>query len=194
MNVCVYSLSKKSSLLPWTIVSVSDDQQSFSDFFRSNIQPRLAGSSETSYDVESAQVGPCKDRLDKVDLELQVCQVVESFGRYLKYVVTSQCEECNMWRLVYSKHKLNRSQRTQLQQVLDDYTYTCGAKLEDLNLGDTFKEVEVRDHLCGDPIEKLYYSAGFEPICVYCARDQTFTCADPYPQCPFFSHRPAVNK
>ena len=146
MNVCVYSLSKKSSLLPWTIVSVSDDQQSFSDFFRSNIQPRLAGSSETS------------------------------------------------WRLVYSKHKLNRSQRTQLQQVLDDYTYTCGAKLEDLNLGDTFKEVEVRDHLCGDPIEKLYYSAGFEPICVYCARDQTFTCADQYPQCPFFSHRPAVNK
>lgn len=88
MNVCVYSLSKK-SLLPWTIVSVADDQQSFSEFFRSNIQPRLAGSSETSYDVESAQVGPCKDRLDRVDLELQVCQVVESFGRYLKYVVTS---------------------------------------------------------------------------------------------------------
>ena len=25
----------------------------------SNIQPRVAGSSETSYDVESAQVGPC---------------------------------------------------------------------------------------------------------------------------------------
>ena len=89
MHVCVYSLSKKSSLLPWTIVSVADDQQSFSDFFRSNIQPHLAGSSETSYDVGFAQVGPCKDCLDRVDLELQVCQVVESFGRYLKYIVTS---------------------------------------------------------------------------------------------------------
>ena len=62
-----------------------------------------------------------------------------------------------MWRLIYSKHKLSRSQRTQLQQVLDDYTYTCGAKLVELNLGNSFKEVEVQDHLCGDPVEKLYY-------------------------------------
>lgn len=68
-----------------------------------------------------------------------------------------QCEECNMWRLIYSKHKLSRSQRTQLQQVLDDHTYTCGAKLVELNLGNSFKEVEVRDHLCGDPVKKLYY-------------------------------------
>jgi len=105
-----------------------------------------------------------------------------------------QCEECNMWRLIYSKHKLSRSQRTQLQQVLGDYTYTCGAKLVELNLGNSFKEVEVWDHLCGDPAEKLYYSAGFEPICVYCARDQPFTCADQYPQCPDCSHCPAVKK
>ena len=82
-------------LLPWTIVSVTDDQHSFNDFYTSNIQPREAGSSETSYDVESAQVGPCKDRLDRVDLELQVCQVVENFGRYVKYVVTSTVSDTN---------------------------------------------------------------------------------------------------
>ena len=34
----------------------------------------------------------------------------------------------------------------QLQQVLDDYTYTCGAKLVELNLGNSVKEVEVRDN------------------------------------------------
>ena len=68
------------------------------------------------------------------------------------------------------------------------------AKLVELNLGNSFKEVDVRDHLCGDPVEKLYYSAGFEPICVYCARDQPFMCADQYPQCPDCSHRPAVKK
>ena len=89
VNIYVYSLSKRSTLLLWTIVSVTDDQHSFSDFHTSNIQPRIAGSSETSYDVESAQVGPCKDSLDMVDPGLQVCQVVENFGRYVKYVVTS---------------------------------------------------------------------------------------------------------
>ena len=30
-----------------------------------------------------------------------------------------------------------------LQQVVSDYSYTCGAKLEDINLGDEFKDVEV---------------------------------------------------
>ena len=88
VNVCVYSLSKRSTLLPWTIVSVTDDQHSFSDFYTSNIEPLVAGWSETSYYVKSAQVGPCKDRVDMVDLGLQVCQIVKIFGRYVKYVVT----------------------------------------------------------------------------------------------------------
>ena len=57
------------------MVSVTDHQHSFSDFFKSNIQPLVAGSSETRYGVESAQVGPCKDHLYMVDLGLQVCQV-----------------------------------------------------------------------------------------------------------------------
>ena len=78
-----------------------------------------------------------------------------------------------MWRLVYSKYKLCVAQCCQLQRLLDDYSYSCGAKLEELDLGEGFKNVEVRDHACGDPIEKLYYSAGFEPICVYCGVDQS---------------------
>ena len=65
----------------------------------------------------------------------------------------------------YLKHKLNHSQRTQLQHVLDDYSYTCRAKLKDSNLGDTFM-VEKSETIC--VATPLYYSAGFEPICVYC--------------------------
>ena len=63
-----------------------------------------------------------------------------------------------MWRLVLSKYKLTAQQRRQLQQVLSDYSYSCGAKLEDMNLGEQFENVEIKDHCCGDTIEKLYYS------------------------------------
>ena len=75
-----------------------------------------------------------------------------------------QCEECNMWRLVYSKYKLPVAERCQLQQLLNEHSYSCGAKLQDLHLEDKFKDVEIRDHACGDLIEKLHYSASFEPI------------------------------
>ena len=45
-----------------------------------------------------------------------------------------QCEECNMWHLVFSKYKLKAAQCQKLQQVISDYSYTCGAKFEDLSL------------------------------------------------------------
>ncbi|XP_066914216.1 uncharacterized protein [Clytia hemisphaerica] len=46
-------------------------------------------------------------------------------------------------------------------------------------------EVFVRDHDCLDLVEKLYYSCGYEPICIYCGwylsdADEN---ADTYPQC-----------
>ena len=94
-----------------------------------------------------------------------------------------QCEECGLWRLIYSKYKLKKNQREQLQRILDDVIYTCGSKLRDLHLPDQFSNVEVKDHLCGDPIEKSYYSAKFDPICVYCGSDQPFTSDNTYPQC-----------
>ena len=105
-----------------------------------------------------------------------------------------QCEECNMWRLVYSKYKLTAQQRRQLQQRLSDYSYSCGAKLQDMGLGEQFQNVEIRDHACGDTIEKLYYSAGFEPICVYCGVEQSYTSDGQYPQCADCSHLPPVKK
>jgi len=71
----------------------------------------------------------------------------------------------------------------ELQQVLENFTYTCGSVLAELELGDDYKDIEIRDHACGDIIEKLYYSADLEPICVYCGVDQPFTSPEQYPQC-----------
>ena len=102
-----------------------------------------------------------------------------------------QCDECNMWRLVYSKYKLSVAK---LQQLLNDHSYSCATKLQDLHLGDEFKDVEIRDRACGDTIEKLYYSAGFEPVCVYCGCDQPFTSPEQYTQYKACSHHPPVKK
>jgi len=76
----------------------------------------------------------------------------------------------------------------------DDHTYTCGSTLAELDLGEDFKGVEIRDHACGNVIEKLYYSAGLGPICVYYGVDQLFTSEDHYHQCEACSSHEPVKK
>ena len=105
-----------------------------------------------------------------------------------------QCDECAMWRLIYSKYKLKKDQRIRLQRVLDDFIYTCGSKLIELQLPDEFKDVEVRDHSCGEPIEKLYYSAKLDPICIHCGKEQPFTTEEMYPQCLDCAHETPISK
>ena len=97
-----------------------------------------------------------------------------------------QCEECQMWRLLYSKHKLKAHERTALQHALEDVTYTCGANIQDLELGDRFVDVFARQIRCHDPVEKLYYSVGkYQPVCIHCSsEDNLEEKADCYPQCP----------
>ena len=36
------------------------------------------------------------------------------------------CDECGMWRLVYSKRKLNQRERKALQTSLDGLSFSCG--------------------------------------------------------------------
>uniref|UniRef100_A0A1X7TLN9 Uncharacterized protein n=1 Tax=Amphimedon queenslandica TaxID=400682 RepID=A0A1X7TLN9_AMPQE len=88
-----------------------------------------------------------------------------------------------MWRLVFSKYKLNSTQRQLLLELLGKLTYTCGSKLKDAILPEEFANVEVRSHLCRDPMEKLYYSAKLEPICIYCGEPEPYTTEGMYPQC-----------
>ena len=95
-----------------------------------------------------------------------------------------QCEECELWRLVYSKYKLTVPERSQLNDALADYTYTCGASLS-LNLSGRLSDVCIRDLQCYDPLEKLYYSMNKEPLCIHCCSSTDLTAkTDCYPQCP----------
>ena len=97
--------------------------------------------------------------------------------------VMVQCSECNMWRLLFSKYKLKKEERTELQNVLNEYTYTCGAKLSELHLQEKYSNIEIDDHNCGDIIEKLYYKAKLPPICIYCGEDEPYSSELEYPIC-----------
>ena len=68
-----------------------------------------------------------------------------------------QCEECCMWCLLHSPRKLSSTARQELVGILDDYTFTCGATLGDLELSGNLSDVYVRDVQCYNPLEKLYY-------------------------------------
>ena len=70
--------------------------------------------------------------------------------------VMVQCEECSMWRLLFSKRKLTLPQQKALETVMADISYSCGALFDDLDFPAGLESVCVRDHHCGDPIEKLY--------------------------------------
>ena len=98
-------------------------------------------------------------------------QVKKSKQKYLPFAasvqhvknvnVMIQCEECEMWRLVYSKFKLTVDEKKTLQSSLDEFTYTCGAQLDDLCLDGRLKEgVAMRIIQCHQPVEKLHYSVG----------------------------------
>jgi len=75
-------------------------------------------------------------------------------------------EECDMWRLLYSKTKLHNT-----ELLLVNYSYTCGSSLQDMEFPEPFSEVYVHNINCFDPIEKIYYSAGYTTICIYCAEE-----------------------
>ena len=93
-----------------------------------------------------------------------------------------QCEECEMWRLLYSPRKLSPGLRKQLSTLPEDYTYTCGATLSDLELPDSLSIVYVFE--CNDPLEKLYFLMKYDPVCIYCCGDKNLKSTEGYyPQC-----------
>lgn len=95
-----------------------------------------------------------------------------------------QCEECLKWRLVYSRYKLSVQKRTMLEHKFEEFSLSCGCDLNNLGLDKVF----VRDLTCSDHMEKLYYSLGHGPICIYCSEPITSEDTDQsdsptYPQC-----------
>ena len=93
---------------------------------------------------------------------------------------------------IFQEKKLSKSCRLKLQLMLEDFSYSCGADLQDLVTEcKEFEDVGIKEHVCNDPIEKLYYS---EPICIYCAKECPFTVADVYPQCDACKDHPLIKK
>ena len=84
-----------------------------------------------------------------------------------------------MWRLVYSKYKLTTAERATLNQALEEFTFTCGAVLSDLELREERLDGEhvfVRGLCCYEPLEKLYYSVRpYEHICIYCCSSENIS-------------------
>ena len=111
------------------------------------------------------------------------------------------CEECEMWRPVYSKYKLTTAERATLNQALEEFTFTCGTVLSDLELGEKRLDgdhVFVRGLRCYEPLEKLhvYYSVGsYEHICIYCCSSNNISQKqDFYPQCAACSNREVIKR
>ena len=67
---------------------------------------------------------------------------------------------------------------------LQTFDFSCGASTLDLDLPDELSHVHFRDLNCEDPVEKLYYSMGYDPICIYCAsEDELETQENFFPIC-----------
>ena len=106
-----------------------------------------------------------------------------------------ECEECGMWRLVYAKRKLIPSERQSLKDVFNGTSFSCGSPLQDLDLpAELEKNFFVRQLNCHDLIEILYYSAKYEPICVYCGEPEPFANDARYPQCRNCNGKPPIAK
>ena len=71
--------------------------------------------------------------------------------------------------MAFAKRKLTARQQNELEGVIADVSFSCGASTDDLILPVTLKSVAIQSHNCSDPIEKLCYSAYKDDlICIYC--------------------------
>ncbi|GES91916.1 uncharacterized protein LOC111136195 [Rhizophagus clarus] len=101
--------------------------------------------------------------------------------------VVVECYECNRWRVLYSKTKLNSIEISNLERYIDTIQYVCGDSFNTLadtevsnnnddyesdNVNEIFEKVKINNSLtCNSPMEIPYYSSGlFEDICFQCGK------------------------
>ena len=69
---------------------------------------------------------------------------------------------------------------------LSYFDFSCGASTLDIGLSDELSNAHFRDFRCEDPVEKLYYSMGYEQICIiilFSTEDDLDTSENYYPIC-----------
>ena len=84
---------------------------------------------------------------------------------------------------------MKKEEREQLQILLQDFIYTCGSSLTELDLPIVYQHVDARDHDCFELIVILYCSAN-------CAKEQQqpYVTENKYPQCNLCDYKLAVTK
>ena len=193
VNCCVVNKTTNRTVFPWSILSTGASGVTVKQFFGDSIATRLNVTDRL--ELESAFLGKSKDALDEIDITLTLDTAVPLFSPFLRFHTHSapkrtktlpfsgsvqhvknvdtmlQCDECNMWRLLYCRYKLSNKEKADLGAALQDISFTCGAQLRDLELPGGLNEVYTRRIACEEPIERLYYSAKYASICVYCAAD-----------------------
>ena len=96
--------------------------------------------------------------------------------------------------LVYAKWKLKTQERNRLQWALDDMPFSCGATLQDAVIPTEVADVYVKKMHCHEPIEWLYYAAGFNDTCVHCGAEVSPWSNKElyYPQCQDCAEKPKI--
>lgn len=198
VNCSVFCLIQSRTVFPWTILKVPELELSFADFFEHELRKRVS-QCHREFELVSACAGKSKDILDEVDLLLQVQSVVSLFGPYIKYRI----KMFTRWSSTTSRWSANCGNESRCKFV---HVYTirknqysqskrqfCGLNFFELC---GFPMIYVRKLQCGNPIERLYYSVGYTPICIYCGIDITTNASSPgtYPQCQNCLNRPPVQK
>ena len=92
-----------------------------------------------------------------------------------------QCEECGMWRIVYSKKKLSvqlkknsrESSTTSISAVVQVHQIWTYPKNSLMFISEIFEvKILLRSY--------IYYSMGYEPICIYCSLEEDLVISEKY--------------
>ena len=98
-----------------------------------------------------------------------------------------------MWQLIYAKCKLSSVQHEPLQDLVEGMSFSCVSPLQELDLlSDLVDELFIGDLNCSDPIELLYYSAEYNPVYVYCAKNEPYSSDKYYPQSKDCKNKPPI--
>lgn len=91
------------------------------------------------------------------------------------------CTDCEKPRVIYASKKLPNQHARNLELFLSQYSYTCGAVLQEMKSDDSqtsdinklLELVFVRANLtCSTSVEVPYYSCeSFKDVCFYCGSD-----------------------
>lgn len=123
------------------------------------------------------------------------CVGIEQHVRNAGVVV--QRNEYNKWGLLLSKRKLSAKERAQLQGIIQDISYSCGATLDDLMMLESLVGIGIKNHSCCGSTEKLYYPVyGYnDPIRIHCGSSANLKSSEVfYPYCCECASSERINK